>query len=161
MADFDYNKVKDPRFFCENRLDAHSDHMFFASRWEAEAGNNTLVYSLNGFWKFSYARNYESCRKDFWKCDCNCRNWEDIRVPSNMQMEGYDAIQYVNTQYPWDGREEISPLRFASAADDANTAEDADLIGGIPERFNPVGSYVKFFTLTEYMTGKHVFISFQ
>ncbi|MCD7842788.1 MAG: DUF4981 domain-containing protein [Lachnospiraceae bacterium] len=207
MADFDYNKVKDPRFFCENRLDAHSDHAFYASKEEAVHRENSLLYSLNGFWKFSYAENYESCIKEFWKCDCNCRNWPEIRVPSNMQMEGYDAIQYVNTQYPWDGREEVTPPRFASAdiqpegrgchparagraaheenasrwADavtpprfasnqeenpDGNAASgggqlDGTLIGGIPERFNPVGSYVQYFTLPASMIGKRVFISFQ
>ncbi|MCC8049286.1 MAG: DUF4981 domain-containing protein [Clostridiales bacterium] len=194
MAEFDYNKVKDPRFFCENRLNAHSDHAFYASGEEAVHRENSLLYSLNGFWKFSYAENYESCMKEFWKCDCNCRNWPEIRVPSNMQMEGYDAIQYVNTQYPWDGRERITPPRFASAAGraaheenashwadavtpprfasyleenpDGNAAfgggqQDRPLIGGIPERFNPVGSYVKYFTLPASMTGKRVFISFQ
>ncbi|MCD7717680.1 MAG: DUF4981 domain-containing protein [Lachnospiraceae bacterium] len=169
MAEFDYNKVKDPRFFCENRLDAHSDHAFYASKEEAVHRENSLLYSLNGFWKFSYAENYESCIKEFWKCDCNCRNWPEIRVPSNMQMEGYDAIQYVNTQYPWDGREEVTPPRFASDQEknpDENATsgggqQDGPLIGGIPERFNPVGSYVKYFTLPASMTGKRVFISFQ
>lgn len=29
MSEFDYSKVKDPRFFSENRLEAHSDHAFF------------------------------------------------------------------------------------------------------------------------------------
>ncbi|MCC8106829.1 MAG: DUF4981 domain-containing protein [Clostridiales bacterium] len=161
MAEFDYSKVKDPRFFSENRLAAHSDHMFFTSRREAETGINDLVYSLNGFWKFLYAGNYESCKKDFWKCDCNCKNWEDIRVPSNMQMEGYDSPQYVNTQYPWDGREDVAPPRFAVSPDDADTSADAELIGGIPERFNPVGSYVKYFVLPESMSSKRVFVSFQ
>ncbi len=169
MVDFDYNKVKDPRFFCENRLEAHSDHAFYTSREEALNRENSLLYSLNGFWKFSYAENYESCIKAFWKCDCNCRNWPEIRVPSNMQMEGYDAIQYVNTQYPWDGREAVTPPRFTANQKenpDGNAAsgggqQDGTLIGGIPERFNPVGSYVKYFTLPASMTGKRVFISFQ
>ncbi|MCD7820575.1 MAG: DUF4981 domain-containing protein [Lachnospiraceae bacterium] len=159
MDYFDYNKVMDPEFFCENRLEAHSDHAFFASRREAETGRSSLVYSLNGFWKFSYAKNYKSSVKDFWRADeqemlfglgltsdatapCDCKSWDDIRVPSNIQMEGYDAPQYVNTQYPWDGREEAVP-------------------GEIPERFNPVGSYVKYFTLPSGMKGKRVFVSFQ
>ena len=53
-----------------------------------------------------------------------------------------DAPQYVNTQYPWEGREEIRP-------------------GQIPERFNPTASYVKYFCVPERMRGKRVFISFQ
>ena len=29
MTEFDYNIVKDPRIFSQNRLPAHSDHMFY------------------------------------------------------------------------------------------------------------------------------------
>ena len=52
-------------------------------------------------------------------------------------MEGYDIPQYANVQYPWDGREEVQP-------------------GEIPQRFNPVASYVKYFELPESMQGKPV-----
>ncbi len=54
-----------------------------------------------------------------------CRDWDDIRVPAHIQMEGYDAPQYANVQYPWEGHEDIHP-------------------GEIPEHFNPVASYVKY-----------------
>lgn len=138
MTEFDYSKVKDPNYFEENRLEAHSDHAFFASGDEMKSGRNHLVYSLNGFWKFSYARNYQNAVKS---AD-NCESWEDIRVPAHIQMEGYGVPQYVNTQYPWDGRDEVSP-------------------GEIPEEFNPVGTYVKYFTLPPAMAGKRVFVSFQ
>ncbi|MCC8067732.1 MAG: beta-galactosidase, partial [Clostridiales bacterium] len=189
MAGFDYNKVKDPRFFCENRLEAHSDHAFFASKEEAVSNESSLVYSLNGFWKFSYANNYENSIKDFWHADspekdaedqtankngdivtapCDCKSWDDIRVPAHMQMEGYGLPQYVNTQYPWDGHENIAPPCSASAAACAASGENAahemgagDVSGAVPERFNPVGSYVKYFTLPPKMNGKRVFISFQ
>ncbi|MCC8051878.1 MAG: DUF4981 domain-containing protein [Clostridiales bacterium] len=151
MADFDYNKVKNPQFFCENRLPAHSDHAFFATKEEAQENESSLIYSLNGFWKFSYANNYKNAIKEFWRRDmtedgtaspCDCKNWDDIRVPSHIQMEGYDIPQYVNTQYPWDGHECIIP-------------------GEIPEQFNPVSSYVKYFYLPPQMKGKRVFVSFQ
>ena len=142
MSGFDYAKLKDPGFFRENRLDAHSGHAFFASREEAERGESSFVRSLNGLWKFSYARNLDSRIPDFEKTEYDCRSWADIRVPAHIQMEGYDAPQYANTQYPWDGREEIHP-------------------GEIPEHFNPVASYVKYFTIPEGWQGRRVFISFQ
>lgn len=63
MRCFDYDKVKDPRFFSENRLPAHSDHKFFASEEEAHEGSSSFVCSLNGLWKFSYAKNYRSAVK--------------------------------------------------------------------------------------------------
>ncbi|MDD6616811.1 MAG: beta-galactosidase, partial [Lachnospiraceae bacterium] len=139
---FDYSKVKDPQFFCENRLPAHSDHVCYASVPEALDRKSSFVYSLNGLWKFSYAKNYESAVKGFEQMDYCCRSWDEIRVPAHIQMEGYDVPQYANVQYPWDGREEIVP-------------------GEIPTRFNPTASYVKYFTLPEGMEGKRVFISFQ
>ena len=139
---FDYSKVKDPQFFCENRLPAHSDHSFYASVSEASCRKSSYVYSLNGLWKFSYAKNYESAVKGFEQTDYCCKTWDEIRVPAHIQMEGYDVPQYANVQYPWDGREEIRP-------------------GQIPERFNPTASYVKYFTLPSDMEGKRIFISFQ
>lgn len=139
---FDYSKVKDPQFFRDNRLDAHSDHRFYASVAELKRKNSSFVYSLNGLWKFSYAKNYESAVKGFESMDYNCKSWDEIRVPAHIQMEGYDVPQYANVQYPWEGREEIRP-------------------GQVPERFNPTASYVKYFTLPENMKGKRVFVSFQ
>lgn len=142
MNSFDYSRVSDPQFFCENRLPAHSDHSFYASEAEAKAGESSYRYSLDGLWKFSYAANYARAVTGFERTDYCCKDWDEIRVPAHIQMEGYDVPQYVNVQYPWDGREEIVP-------------------GQIPERFNPTASYVKYFTLPAQMEGKRVFISFQ
>ena len=103
---------------------------------------SSLIKSLNGIWKFSYALNIHSAIDGFEKDTYDCKCWADIRVPAHIQMEGYDIPQYVNTQYPWDGREEIAP-------------------GEIPERFNPVASYVKYFEVPESMRGKEIRIAFE
>ena len=142
MNVFDYQKVKDPRYFRDGRLDAHSDHRYYASAQEAEEKESRFTESLNGLWKFHYARNYGSAIPGFESADYDCRSWEDIRVPAHIQMEGYDVPQYANTQYPWEGHEEIAP-------------------GEIPEKFNPVASYVKYFEVLESMKGRRLFISFQ
>ena len=105
-------------------------------------GSSKYVESLNGVWKFHYGKNYESAVQGFEKLDYSCADWDDIRVPAHIQMEGYDVPQYANTQYPWEGREDIRP-------------------GEIPEHFNPTASYVKYFTVPERMKGKRLFISFQ
>lgn len=131
MSTFDYNKVKDPSFFQENRLPAHSDHK-----------SDIPKLSLNGLWKFAYAPNYRVSAHGFEAADYDCKCWADIRVPAHIQMEGYDIPQYANLQYPWDGREEVKP-------------------GEIPERFNPVGQYVKYFTVPEDWEGKPLYVSFQ
>ncbi len=142
MSTFDYNKVKDPEYFQENRLPAHSDHMYYSSLEAARKEENSFRYSLNGLWKFAYAMNYASTVKGFESLEYNCKCWADIRVPAHIQMEGYDIPQYANMQYPWDGREQIEP-------------------GQIPEEFNPVAQYVKYFTVPEHMKGAPLFISFQ
>lgn len=141
MTQFDYNKVKDPRFFKENVLPAHAALNLYASETEAARGQSSLIQSLDGIWKFSYAVNMDSAVKGFEQEDYDCRAWADIRVPAHIQMEGYDIPQYVNTQYPWDGREEILP-------------------GEIPTRFNPVASYVKYFEVPDRMKGQEIRIVF-
>ena len=139
---FDYSKIKDPEFFKENAIPAHSDHVCYPDREHLERGENPFRFSLNGIWKFSYGRNLDDTVQGFEADDYNCRNWGEIRVPAHIQMEGYDVPAYLNVQYPWDGREQILP-------------------GEIPTRFNPTASYVKYFTLPESMKGMPVYISFQ
>ena len=36
MSTFDYSKVKNPEYFQENRLPAHSDHGFYADELEEQ-----------------------------------------------------------------------------------------------------------------------------
>ncbi|MEG2441400.1 MAG: glycoside hydrolase family 2 TIM barrel-domain containing protein [Acetivibrio sp.] len=139
---FQYDKVKDPEFFMENRLKAHSDHKYYPGKLEAFEKKEVFKYSLNGLWKFSYGKNYSHTIKGFESAEYSCKSWEDIKVPANMQMEGYDVPQYANTQYPWDGWEDIVP-------------------GEIPTTFNPVGSYVKYFYIPTNWKEEPVFISFQ
>ena len=142
MGTFNYDLVKDPTYFNDNRVAAHSDHRYYASVEAMEQEVDNFRYSLNGLWKFHYAKNYNSTIPGFEKTEYCCKSWDDIRVPAHIQMEGYDVPQYANVQYPWEGREEVEP-------------------GQIPERFNPVASYVKYFEVPEEMEGKKVFISFQ
>ena len=142
MGTFDYNKVKNPEYFNENRVEAHSDHKYYGSMEEMEQKQEKFKYSLNGLWKFHYAKNYGSTVPGFEKESYCCKTWDDIRVPAHIQMEGYGVPQYANVQYPWEGWEEVKP-------------------GEIPTEFNPVASYVKYFEVPEAMKGKRVFISFQ
>ena len=153
MQKFDTSKIKDPTFFSDNRLKAHSDHIAYASWEEAErakedkafaggAAGSSFRISLDGVWKFHYAKNLDQVIPGFESTEYNCKSWDDIRVPAHIQMEGYDVPQYANVQYPWDGREEIW------------TDE-------IPTEFNPTACYVKYFTLPENFSNQKVFVSFQ
>ncbi len=142
MDRFDYKILKNPEIFQQNRLDAHSDHIAYASPEEADTGRTSLRESLDGIWKFAYAKNMSLAIPDFERDDVDCHSWDEIRVPSHIQMEGYGVPHYTNTAYPWEGTEYIRP-------------------GEIPEEFNPVASYVKYFQVPERMRDKRVIISFQ
>lgn len=142
MKTFDYSLVKDPQYFKDGRMDAHSDHTYYRDGEEVQEKETSFRYDLNGIWKFHYARNYGSAIPGFEKTEYCCKDWDDIRVPAHIQMEGYDVPQYANVQYPWEGHEDIHP-------------------GEVPEHFNPVASYVKYFEVPEEMQGKRLFISFQ
>ncbi len=137
-----WEKIKNPLFYEENRVAAHSDHRYYTSEAELVQDVQSLKRSLDGVWKFRYAKNGEDAPREFYRDETDCRDWEDIRVPAHIQLEGYDRPQYVNVQYPWDGHEVIEP-------------------GEVPSRFNPTASYVKYFTVPPQFEGKRVFVSFQ
>ena len=153
--------LKNPEIFQENRMEAHSDHFFFAPGREPGASfrpafasfeDTGFAMSLNGVWKFAWAPNPQSTIPGFEKISFDCRFWDDIRVPAHIQMESLDNTDcvrgswdrpgYVNIQYPWDGHEKIRP-------------------GQIPAGDNPVGSYVRYFRLPAFMEKGPVYISFQ
>lgn len=142
MNNFDPNIIKNPEIFEQNRLAAHSDHVCYKNELEKIKGKSSLRYDMNGLWKFAYAKNQSLAPCGFEAADYDCKSWDEIRVPAHIQMEGYDVPIYTNTTYPWEADESIKP-------------------GEVPELFNPVASYVKYFTIPENMKNKRVCISFQ
>ncbi len=129
------NWLEDPEVFAVNREKAHSDH-------ECTVKGKVLRQSLNGIWKFRYSERPEERPADFFREDHSTDDFDEIPVPAHIQLQGYDRPQYVNTQYPWEGREQLIPPQ-------------------IPKKRNPVGSYVKYFDVDEALLGKETFISFQ
>ena len=127
--------LANPEIYEVNREKAHSDHTY-----TTKDGN--LRQSLNGTWKFNYTEHPDSRPADFYKTDFDVTSFDDIIVPGHIQLQGYDKPQYVNTQYPWEGHEQLVPPQ-------------------IPKKRNPVGSYVKLFDVDKELLGKETFISFQ
>ena len=85
MQTFDNAKISNPEFYKENCLKAHSDHVYYPS-WEAyRRGENPYRYSLNGLWKFSYARNLSCAVPDFADAAYDCQlifRWKGMMCPS-------------------------------------------------------------------------------
>ncbi len=139
---FDPSRIADPEYFAEGRSAAHSDHRWFADKDEAADGISSFERKLNGLWKFHYAKNPSQTVPGFEAVDFDCAGWDDIAVPGHIQLQGYDRPQYTNVQYPWDGHEQIMP-------------------GQVPQKFNPVGSYVTTFTFGEALAdGERLSVSF-
>lgn len=130
----DWGFIENPRVFAVNRLPHHSDHHYF--------GEMNFKKSLNGSWKFHYAKNITGITEGFYEADYDAKVWEEIKVPGHIQLQGYDAPHYVNTMYPWDGHEALKPPN-------------------VPKIHNPIGSYVKYFEVPREWDEQPVYISFQ
>ena len=135
------DRLTNPEIFNVNRFTAHSDHKYYTTYEEAQQGETSLKYSLNGLWQISYAKNLQSRIVDFYKTAYDTTGWDSIVVPGHIQLQGYDKPHYVNTMYPWDGHNAIVPP-------------------AIPEDFNPVASYVRTFKVPSDWNGP-VRLSFQ
>lgn len=123
----DRSWLMDPRVYAVNRLEAHSDHVPYPTAEQAAAGGQSpMVRSLNGVWQFFYAPAPAQVPADFYMPDFDSGSFGRIEVPGHIQTQGYGQLQYVNTQYPWDGRHFLRPPQIAG--DDA-----------------PVGCYIRRF----------------
>ena len=134
--------LTDPTVFRVNRLEAHSDHICYASQEELERGETSLRQSLDGMWRFCWSENPAKRPADFWREDFDSASFGLIQVPGHMELQGHGQIQYINTLYPWDGRAELRPPEI--------DWEDA-----------PVGSYIREFDLDPGLQEKRVCVSFQ
>lgn len=117
-----------------NALPARATLVPYDSEDTAKLYNRDLSkrkVSLNGAWKFNFSENPSSAPDDFYKTDYDTSAWDEIKVPANWQSEGYDYPQYTNTRYPWSFKEPKLKPPYA------------------PEGYNPVGSYVREFTVPE------------
>lgn len=148
----DIKWLDNPEVFRVNQLPAHSDHLFFDS-WEAlHKGENTLLQSLNGTWKFKYSMNSMERPTDFYKEEFSAENFDEIVVPCHIEMAGYDKIHYINTMYPWEGHIYRRP----------KTKENGQAVGSFSEAtYNPVGSYITTFDLDLNLINKRVCICFE
>lgn len=85
--------------------------------------NKHLYQSLNGQYWFNFCPDLVGRDERFWE---NYQQFKTITVPTNIELNGFGQIQYVNTQYPWDGVETV-------------TTEE------MPTAINYAGQYVKHF----------------
>ena len=139
---------ENPRVTGINKEEPHAALMPYPDRASALAGEVTdFEMSLNGAWKFNWAKDPWNRPKDFYQTGYDLSGWDEIPVPSNWQLEGYGVPIYANFIYPhkmvapfvtWT----MSPLRTATY------------------HRNPVGSYRRTFTLPAGFEGRQTFLVF-
>ncbi|CRK82307.1 beta-galactosidase [Neobacillus massiliamazoniensis] len=85
-----------------NRMAARSHYISFPSREAAETGdvrNSHYYQNLNGTWKFLFLEAPEYSPEDFYIENLDTKNWDDIIVPGNWQLQGYGKMHYSDLWY--------------------------------------------------------------
>ena len=150
----DMKWLDNPEVFRVNQLEAHSDHCYYRNYAELDKKNNGLTQSLNGQWDFCFSMNAKSRPMKFYEENYDSSSFDKIMVPGHIELAGYDQIRYINTMYPWEGKEY---RRGAYSMKD--TGAGAGMFS--EAEYNPVGSYIKTFDLDAEMIGKRVIICFE
>lgn len=150
-ADWENAKV-----YERNKERAHATYMPYPSTkamkadaqrydkpWLDPTGANYL--SLNGTWKLRWSEGAKPVllgKDDFWGDGVSTEGaaWNDITVPSCLEMNGYGLPMYVNVDYPFEDQQPYVRMK-----------------AGLK---NSVGSYRRDFTLPVGWENKRVFLHF-
>ncbi len=150
----DMKWLDNPEVFKVNQLEPHSDHCYYLDYSDMKKEKNPLLQSLNGQWEFAYSKNVMERPVDFYKETFDASGFDKIMVPGHIELAGYDKIRYINTMYPWEGKEyHRGAYSMESTGKEAGMFSEAE--------YNPVGSYIKRFDLNETMCGKRIHICFE
>ena len=150
----DMKWLDNPEVFKVNQLEPHSDHCYYLDYSDMKKEKNPLLQSLNGQWEFAYSKNVMERPVDFYKETFDASGFDKTMVPGHIELAGYDKIRYINTMYPWEGKE----YHRGAYSMEATGAEE----GMFSEaQYNPVGSYIKYFDLDKNMCGKRIHICFE
>jgi len=123
-----------------NRAPARAYSIPLASEEAAFADDDLetpYVVSLNGKWRYRWSGRPSDRPKDFWRLDYDDSDWNDIDVPSCVEMKGFGLPIYTNTRYP----HPMTPPKL-----------DPD--------YNPVSSYRTAFAVPESWRGRDVYLRF-
>lgn len=137
----DSSEWKSYKIFQINAEQPRSSFMVYKSVKEALNYSylpHTSYQLLSGVWHFNWSRNPAGRPMDFYKKNFSVANWKMITVPADWQMQGYDEAYYTNSSYPFSAT-----------------------FPGVPEDFNPVGSYKRTFVLNPALKGRHIMLHFK
>jgi len=131
---------EDPQIFNINQENPHVPVVPFPDI-ETFVGQDKkkspFYFCLNGKWKFSWVEKPSDRPIDFFKPDFDFHKWDEIVVPGHWELNGFGYPIYVNDRYPFPKNPPY-----------------------IPHDYNPVGSYIKTFTLPDDWENRIIFLQF-
>ena len=132
---------ENPAVFAINKMPPHADAFPYESEklaLENGRSRSRWFQSLNGIWKFHWVRRPQDRPAGFQEKTFDDKNWDDFPVPANWEVNGYGIPIYVNTTYEFGPGHPNPP--------------------DVPDDYNPVGSYRKWFNLEEDWLERQVII---
>ena len=129
-----------------NEAEMLADARYYATPWTKPV--NKRYMTLNGTWKFNLVSEPSQRPLTFFEEGFDVSSWDNIPVPSNWEMHGYDKPIYNNVEYP-----HSNTPPFINARPGYND-------GGKNYGINPVGSYVRTFEVPQDWDGRRTFIHF-
>ncbi|MDN3668482.1 glycoside hydrolase family 2 TIM barrel-domain containing protein [Echinicola jeungdonensis] len=134
------NEWENPEIIQRNKEAARAYFITYDSKEKAlkeRKAYNGLYKNLDGIWKFSLVKRPEDRPKDFYRVDFKDETWDEITVPSNWELEGFDRPIYTNVSYPFP----------------ANPPK-------VDNQYNPVGTYRRTFEVPAGWGEKEVILHF-
>jgi beta-galactosidase len=132
---------ENPAVFEKGQTAPHAFHIPFSTKDAAilnRVNKNENFQLLNGQWKFKLVQTPDLVPEDFWEPKFDTKEWDEIKVPANWQMEGYDYPKFRNIALTF----ESDPPK-------------------IPDYFNPTGCYKRKFTIPKSWLNKEIMLRFE
>ena len=141
---FNLSWLSDPAIHTVREMAPFSDHQVYATAQEAAVEKSSLVRCLNGAWRAHFVRRPSLAPDALLTEDCYDAELMEIQVPCEFQMVNpeWDGLQYVNTQYPWDGKENLAAPE-------------------VSEIDNPTVTAIRTFELTEAEAQQQIILTFE
>jgi beta-galactosidase len=141
---------EDELVFAINKEPAHVTYTPYATTEQALRDislESPYYLLLDGPWKFNWVKQPDERPANFFKTDFDDKQWSEIPVPSNMEMQGYGTPIYTNIRYPF----RTDPPRVMGRVPNDWT---------LSKEPNPVGSYRKHIEIPSDWNGKEIFLHF-
>jgi beta-galactosidase len=138
--DADRLEWENPEIFDINKESPNATietHVFTENSLAGKVEKSTYKQSLDGTWKFNWSKGPDVRPVTFFANDFDTSTWDDIAVPGNIEMQGYDRHYYSNVG-------NVIPMNQPN----------------VPHDYNPVGSYRRTFDIPATWLDREIYVNF-